>query len=135
MQLKTEELVSEKIRKFVGGNTDALNQKTDEQEKIREKKVDNLDKEREDILKSKEEDDIEIERLGLLVEEEDEERRRREKEENDRLDEIERKKKEKMEMEDAARYIQRKWQWFQTEGKFLVKKRKKRGKKGGKKKK
>lgn len=36
-------------------------------------------------------------------------------------------------MEDAARAIQAKWQWFQTVGKHLVKKRK--GKKGGKKKK
>ena len=37
-------------------------------------------------------------------------------------------------MDLAAKYIQRKWNWFQTEGKFLAKKRK--GKKGkGKKKK
>ena len=36
-------------------------------------------------------------------------------------------------MDEAARFIQRKWQWFQTVGKFLAKKRK--GKKGGKKKK
>jgi hypothetical protein len=47
---------------------------------------------------------------------------------------LERKKKEKMEMEDAARYIQRKWKWFQDEGRLLSKKKKK-GKKGGKKKK
>jgi len=40
-----------------------------------------------------------------------------------------------MDMEDAARYIQRKWKWFQDEGKFLAKKRKgKKGKKGKKKK-
>ena len=39
-----------------------------------------------------------------------------------------------MSMEDAARYIQRRWQWFQTEGKFLAKKGKK-GRKGKKKKK
>jgi hypothetical protein len=39
-----------------------------------------------------------------------------------------------MEMEDAARYIQRKWKWFQEEGRLLSKKKKK-GKKGGKKKK
>ena len=37
-------------------------------------------------------------------------------------------------MEDAARYIQRKWKWFQDVGKFLAKKKKK-GRKGGKKKK
>ena len=42
--------------------------------------------------------------------------------------------KEKMSMEDAAKYIQRRWAWFQTEGKFLAKKGKK-GRKGKKKKK
>lgn len=42
--------------------------------------------------------------------------------------------KEKMNMEDAARYIQRRWTWFTTEGKFLAKKGKK-GRKGKKKKK
>jgi len=42
--------------------------------------------------------------------------------------------REKMSMDDAARYIQRRWQWFQTEGKFLAKKGKK-GRKGKKKKK
>ena len=41
--------------------------------------------------------------------------------------------KEKMSMDDAARFIQRKWNWFQTVGKFLAKKKKK-GRKGKKKK-
>ena len=40
---------------------------------------------------------------------------------------------EKIDMDNAAKYIQYKWNWYQTEGKFLAKKRK--GKKGGKKKK
>lgn len=35
-------------------------------------------------------------------------------------------------MDDAARYIQRRWNWFQTEGRLLAKKGKK-GRKGGKK--
>ena len=44
--------------------------------------------------------------------------------------------KEKMTMDEAARFIQRKWHWFQTVGKFLAKKKKgRKGKKGGKKKK
>jgi len=46
----------------------------------------------------------------------------------------EQKIKEKMSMEDAARYIQRRWDWFKTEGKLLAKKGKK-GRKGKKKKK
>jgi hypothetical protein len=39
-----------------------------------------------------------------------------------------------MDMEDAARYIQRKWKWYQDVGKHLAKKKKgKKGKKGKKK--
>ena len=38
-------------------------------------------------------------------------------------------------MDAAAKYIQKKWHWFQTEGKLFAKKRKgKKGKKGKKKK-
>ena len=41
---------------------------------------------------------------------------------------------EKMSMDDAARFIQRKWNWFATVGKFLAKKKKgRKGKKGKKK--
>jgi len=39
-----------------------------------------------------------------------------------------------MSMDDAARFIQRKWNWFQTVGKFLAKKKKGRKGKGKKKK-
>ena len=69
-----------------------------------------------------------------LIELEDDEKRKRDKEEQERLEKIEEQKRIKLEMEDAARYIQRKWTWFQEVGKFLAKKRKK-GKKGKKKKK
>jgi len=40
------------------------------------------------------------------------EKNKRDKEEQERQEDLERKKKEKLEMEDAARYIQRKWKWF-----------------------
>ena len=46
----------------------------------------------------------------------------------------EEKVKEKMSMDEAARFIQRKWTWFQTVGKFLAKKKKGRKGKGKKKK-
>lgn len=53
----------------------------------------------------------------------------KQQEENDKIE-------EKMSMDEAARFIQRKWNWFQTVGKFLAKKKKgRKGKKGGKKKK
>lgn len=65
----------------------------------------------------------------------DEDKKRREHDEQAKLEEEENKLKEKMSMEDAARFIQRKWTWFQTVGKFLAKKRKGKKKKGKKKKK
>lgn len=47
---------------------------------------------------------------------------------------IEQKKvQEKLDMDNAAKYVQQKWHWFQSVGKFQRKKGK--GKKGGKKKK
>jgi hypothetical protein len=49
--------------------------------------------------------DGEIERMHGMIVNEDEERKKREKEEGERQDELERKKQEKMDMEDATRYI------------------------------
>jgi TRAP-type C4-dicarboxylate transport system substrate-binding protein len=42
---------------------------------------------------------------------------------------------EKMAMDDAARFVQNKWNWFQTVGKALMKGKKRKGKGKGKKKK
>ena len=90
-------------------------------------------RDKEEIAKKKDDHDREIERMHGMIQSEDDERRKREKEESERQDELERKKQEKLDMEDAARYIQRKWQWYQEVGRFMVKKKK--GRKGGKKKK
>jgi hypothetical protein len=57
---------------------------------------------------------------------------RRLKEEEEAAQELE-KIKQKEAMDEAAKYIQKKWNWYQTEGRLLAKKKKK--KKGGKKKK
>ena len=64
----------------------------------------------------------------------DEERKRREHDEESKKEEEEQKLKDKMSMDDAARFIQRKWTWFQTVGRFQAKKRKGKKKKGKKKK-
>lgn len=71
--------------------------------------------------------------MQQLIQQEIDEKNKRDKEELDRQEELERRRREKMDMEDAARYIQRKWKWFQEVGKFMAKKKK--GRKGGKKKK
>ena len=66
-----------------------------------------------------------------LCEEQEEDRKA--KELIDQKADLEERKKmqEKLDMDAAAKYVQRKWNWYQTEGKLLSKKRK--GKKGGKK--
>ena len=71
--------------------------------------------------------------MAALCEEETEYRKVQEANDQENAGAEKAKVQEKMDMDLAAKYIQRKWNWFQTEGKFLAKKRK--GKKGGKKKK
>lgn len=73
-------------------------------------------------------------RITEQIKADTEERKKREEEQDNDEAGKEGKIREKMSMEDAARYIQRRWTWFQTEGKFLAKKGKK-GRKGKKKKK
>jgi hypothetical protein len=133
-QLRTENLVSERIRKFVQAKTELLHKKADEQEKLREKRVDNLEKEKDEIHRRREEDEANIHKMHNLINQEVEDKGKREREERERLEELARKRQEKMDMEDAARYIQRKWKWYQEVGKFQAKKKKKGGKKGKKKK-
>lgn len=79
-------------------------------------------------------DSEEIEQLTQKIFDLDEETRKYEDRVRKELEDEEATLRQKMAMEDASRFIQRKWDWFQKVGKFLVKKRKK-GKKGGKKKK
>lgn len=88
---------------------------------------------REDIYKKKAGEEDTIKEITQQIQQEVEDKGKKDREEKDRQDELERKRQEKMDMEDAARYIQRKWKWFQEVGKHLAKKKK--GKKGGKKKK
>ena len=54
--LETENLVSERIRKYVQTKTDLMNNKADEQEKIKDKKIDLLEKDKSEIDHLKEED-------------------------------------------------------------------------------
>ena len=66
-QLKTENLVSERIRKYVQAKTDQLNSKADDQEEVKVKRVDVLEKEKDDINRKKDEDDKEIARMHTLI--------------------------------------------------------------------
>ena len=50
--------------------------------------------------------------MRQLIEKEDELRLKNDKDDQDRELELEKKRQEKMDTEQAARYIQRKWKWF-----------------------
>lgn len=132
-QLDTENLVSERIRKFVQIKTETLTKKADQQDRTKDKRIDLLQKDIEEIEQTRQGDGEEIVKMQGLIEEEIKEKDQRNHEEKERQEELERKIHEKIDMEDAARYIQRKWKWYQEVGKFLAKKKKK-GKKGKKKK-
>jgi len=111
-QLQQEHLVTEKIRRFVEKKTANLNQLAEEQDRVKDRKIDQLERERDEIHRQKEDHEKEITRMHQLIQIEIDEKNKRDKEEQDRHEENERRRKEKMEMEDAARYIQKKWKWF-----------------------
>ena len=83
------------------------------------------------IIQKKEDAEKETSELQQKCEEEEEDRQKRDIKDQENTALEKQKLKEKQDMETAALYVQRKWNWFQTEGKHLAKKRK--GKKGGKK--
>lgn len=111
-QLRTENLVSERIRKFVQAKTELLHRKADDQERLREKRVEQLEKEKDEIHKKREEDETNIHKMHNLINQEVEDKGKRDREERERQEELARRRQEKMDMEDAARYIQRKWKWY-----------------------
>ena len=73
--------------------------------------------------------------MNALWEEEQDNKKQRQLKDVDDAARLLEKEQQKIDMDLAAKYIQRKWNWFQSEGKFLAKKRKgKKGKEGKKKK-
>jgi len=90
----------------------------------KEKKSNELNQEKDEILEKKEDAYKETQKMEALCQEQEDERRQREAKDQEALEAEQAKIKEKMDMDLAAKYVQRKWNWFQTEGKFLAKKRK-----------
>ena len=132
-QLKVEKVVSEKIRNFIVKKQKIVMSHADQRERLKEAKLNELQAEKEVIQQKKEDAEKETSELQAKCEEEEEDRQKREIKDQENAALEQQKIKEKQDMEAAALYVQRKWNWFQTEGKHLAKKRK--GKKGGKKKK
>jgi len=133
-QLKAEEEVSGSVQMHLQRRTKEINDKIKQLDQEKEQKTGVLESNRDKIMADKAAADEENKRIMELIKKDDAERRQMDDEEN-RAEEDERAKAhEKMAMDDAARYIQSRWQWYQEEGKFLAKKGKKGRKGKGKKK-
>ena len=68
--MHTENLVSDRIRRFVQAKAETLQKLADKQDKFREQRVDDLDKQREEVEQKKIEDEAEIQRMHGLIQEE-----------------------------------------------------------------
>jgi len=135
-QLETERSVNASLSEHLKTKTELIANQLRDRDNLKETKVSELEEEKNNIMAKKEEAKAEYDLIMQKIEEDNMDRKRREDEEKKEQDNQDAKIADKMAMEDAARYIQRRWEWFQTEGKALAKKGKKkgRGKKGKKKK-
>ena len=68
----------------MSAKTELLAKKADEQDKMREKRVDGLEKEREEIHKNREDDDKEVSHMHQLIQGEVELKGKRDREEKER---------------------------------------------------
>ena len=91
-QLRTENIVSERIRKYVQTKTELLTRKADDQDKLREKRVVDLENEKNDISEMALRDDEEIKHMHEKINGEGEDKGKRDREEKERHEELERKR-------------------------------------------
>ena len=133
-QLETESLVTKTIKEHLSKKQMQLVDLTKAHESKKDKEGAELEAEKLRIQGMRQTAQEEYEEIKRLIADDDEYRRNLAKMESEKQAAEDEKVKEKMSMDDAARFIQRKWNWFQTVGKFLAKKKKgRKGKKGKKK--
>ena len=134
--LDIEAKVSRKIQSFISTKKKEIESKYNALDSKRENCIKDITTEKEKVELQKEEANEEMNLQQKMVEELNEERRKQEIIDEENAAEERRHEQEKIDMDIAAKYIQKKWNWYQTEGKLLAKKRKKggKGKKGKKKK-
>ena len=128
-----EKEVSAKIISFINKKRKAVQLVSDKRDKLRETEVNKLIDKRQVIIQQKEDADQQIDVVRQKCQEEEENRILAQQKDDEAAADEAKKEQEKQDRILAAKYIEKKWHWFQTEGKFLAKKRKKG--KGGKKKK
>ena len=134
-QLESEEQVSEAVKNHLVRRTNEINTSAKERDSEKDDKVNKIREGENDFMLRKNAAEEECKDLMNKIADDNEERKRIDDEENKQESDEKAKEREKMAMDDAARYVQKRWEWYQTEGKFLAKKGKKGRKGKGKKKK
>lgn len=131
--LDTEKLVHQTIKQHLMKKNAELQDFQNDRDRLRDQRTEQLEQEKAEVRQKKDEDAEKMEEITEKMLKEDELTRLWEDQQREEMEQEEAKLREKMQMEDAARFVQRKWNWFQKEGKYLAKKKKK-GRKGKKKK-
>jgi len=131
-QIEVEALVKEKIDKFINKKREMIQKLADDRDKLKDKRLDEIAKDKEDVTAKRGEAQKDANEIEEKCRIDDEERRERQLKAEDEQRREREKIQQRQEMEEAARYIQKKWNWYQIEGKTFAKKKK--GKKGKKKK-
>lgn len=134
-QMEIEKEVSAKIRDYFTAKNATLQKQADDVEIKKDNKLRELSSEKHKIEDDKAAAEQEIVIVRQKCEKEYMDKKRQEELDREEEEKERQKIRDKMAMEAAANYIQRRWAWFQDEGRALAKKRKKGGGKGKKKKK
>ena len=110
--LLNEAVVSDKIKTFIQKRKRVVEKHADERDRLKEKKINELVEEKEKIQGMKEQATHDTAELTAKCEQEEEDRKARELKDQEAADAEAAKVKEKLDMNDAAAYIQKKWHWF-----------------------
>ena len=110
--LATEREVNVAVESHLKQRVQELNAKYKQQEAKREAEVARIENERNEIKEKKTRANEEIQTIVEYIKEDTEDRKRRDEELAAENEAKEQKIKERMSMDDAARYIQRRWDWF-----------------------
>lgn len=112
IELGTENEVNKSVKDHLAQRQGELNKKAQETDDKMENERKKLETEKTDIKDNKTAAQMEMQRIVEDINKDNEDRKRREDLDKEKDEEEQAKVQEKMSMEDAARFIQRKWGWF-----------------------
>lgn len=112
MELGTENEVNKSVKEHLALRQTELNKKAQETDDKMENERKRLETEKTEIKDNKTAAQMEMQRIVEDINKDNEDRKRREDLDKEKEEEEQAKIQEKMSMEDAARFIQRKWGWF-----------------------